>query len=335
MMVAVPDAFLPTSIEACATPMAWIDAGQCLRALNPALREWLGAPLRRWRGEALALLDAKPPALGSAVERAVSEQRRVWLRGARLRTAIGDRDADLALTPLDAGVLLELQPAGAEGAQGQRLSESLRGFAHEVRNPLAGMRGAAQLLQRRLDSPELAELAALIIDEADRLASLADHLLHSGAKPRLAPTNVHEVLERVAALVGTDSPLALRRDYDPSLPRVGADAGRLQQALLNVARNAVEAGASHLLLRTRIEHAARLAELPARHALRIDLVDDGPGVPARLASTLFEPLVSGRTGGSGLGLAIAREIAREHGGDLRHAGRPGETVFSLLLPLPE
>jgi two-component system nitrogen regulation sensor histidine kinase GlnL len=249
---------------------------------------------------------------------------------------MGDRDADLVLTPLDGGrLLLELHAAGAVDAPAQRLSESLRGFAHEVRNPLAGMRGAAQLLLRRMDEPSLTELAGLIVDEADRLAALTDRLLHAGHKPRLAPTNVHEVLERVAGLVGADASLAIRRDYDPSLPRVGADAGRLQQALLNVARNASEAGASSLVLRTRIDRDARLGDPPARLALRIDLVDDGPGVPAELAATLFEPLVSGHAGGSGLGLAIAREIAREHGGDLRQAGTPGATVFSLFLPVAE
>ncbi|MEO5559472.1 MAG: ATP-binding protein, partial [Dokdonella sp.] len=217
-----------------------------------------------------------------------------------------------------------------------RLSESLRGFAHEVRGPLAGMRGAAQLLQRRVDAPELVEMAGLIVSEVDRLAALSDRLLHSSAKPRLARVNIHEIIERVAALVtaGAVAP-RIRRDYDPSLPTVLVDADRVQQALLNLARNAIEADARELVLRTRVEHAARVGDHPVRLAVRIDLADDGCGVPVELADTLFEPLVSGRADGSGLGLALAREIAREHGGELSHVSRPGATVFSLLLPVTE
>ena len=316
--------------------MAIIDRELIVRAANPALGEWLGSGARNWRGEPIAMLDAKPPQLTDAALRAGSEQRRIWLRDARLRTAIGDRTADLAFTPVDDDMLLvELQPPGVE-ATGLRLSESLRGFAHEVKGPLAGVRGAAQLLRRHLQAPDQIELAELIMTEVDRVATLSDRLLRAGAKPRLARTNIHEALERIAALIAAEpSAPRIRRDYDPSLPAIKADADRLQQALLNLARNAVEAGAQTLALRTRAEHAARLGERTLRLALRIDVGDDGRGVPADLAETLFEPLVSGRADGSGLGLAIAREIAREHGGELTYASRPGATVFTLLLPVSD
>lgn len=317
--------------------MAIVGRDMGLEVANTALHEWLAGGTRHWSGENLAVLDAKPPQLTDAVARAFSQERRIWLRETRLRSAIGDRSADVALTPLDAQrVLLEVLPARGDGAAGLRLSESLRGFAHEVRGPLAGMRGAAQLLHRRMEAPDLLELASLIVGEVDRLAALSERLLHTGSKPRLARVNVHEVIERVAALIAADaSPLRLRRDYDPSLPPVTADADRLQQALLNLARNAIEAGARELQVRTRAEHGARFGDHPMRLALRIEIVDDGRGVPADLAETLFEPLVSGRADGSGLGLAIAREIAREHGGELGYASRPGATVFSLLLPVAE
>jgi len=318
-----------------ATPMAIVDGGSCLRAVNPALRDWLAAGTRNWRGAALALLDARPPVLCESVVRAFEENRRVWLREARLRTATGDRGADIVLTPLDAqSLLLELLPATHDTTPGLRLSESLRGFAHEVRGPLAGMRGAAQLLQRRLESAELAELAGLIVGEVDRLALLSDRLLHAGGTPRRAQANIHEILERVAALLSAEADAPhVRRDYDPSLPPVFVDADRVQQALLNLARNAAQAGARTLTLRTRAEHGLRLGDPAVRLAVRVDVVDDGRGVPAELADTLFEPLVSGRAGGTGLGLAIAREIARESGGELSHASRPGATVFSVLLPV--
>ncbi|HEY6892993.1 MAG TPA: ATP-binding protein [Rhodanobacteraceae bacterium] len=324
------------SIDACATAMAVVDTDFVVRTANPALCEWLGSGTRTWRGDPLAMLDAKPPQLTDAASRALAEQRRVWLRDARLRTAIGDRGADLAFTPVDDGrVLMELHASNAEPAS-LRLSESLRGFAHEVKGPLAGVRGAAQLLRRRLDAPDLVELAELIMAEVDRVATLSDRLLRAGAKPRLARTNIHEAIERVASLLAAD-PVApsIRRDYDPSLPPINADADRLQQALLNLARNAVEAGAKSLTLRTRAEHAARIGERTLRLALRIDVCDDGRGVPTELADTLFEPMVSGRADGSGLGLAIAREIAREHGGEIGYASRPGATVFTVMLPVSD
>lgn len=324
------------ALESCATAMALVDRNLVLRAVNTSLHEWLGAGARSWRGEALALLDAKPPRLVEAAARALGEERRIWLRDTRLRTAIGDRAADLALTPLDTDTLLvEVQSAPIEHSS-LRLSESLRGFAHEVKGPLAGVRGAAQLLQRRVEAPPLAELAQLIVTEVDRLAALSDRLLNVGAKPHLARVNIHEVIERVAALLSAE-PTAphLRRDYDPSLPPLAADADRLQQACLNLARNAAEAGAHTLTVRTRVEHGARLGEHGPRFALRVDFADDGRGVPAELSDTLFEPLVSGRADGTGLGLALAREIAREHGGELDYVSRPGATVFTLLLPLGE
>ncbi|HEX8778375.1 MAG TPA: ATP-binding protein, partial [Rhodanobacter sp.] len=214
------------------------------------------------------------------------------------------------------------------------LSATLRGFAHEVKNPLAGLRGAAQLLQRRVDGAELQALAGLIIDEADRLAALANRLLHRDRAAQIGAVNVHELLDRLSELLRAEPrPLRLRHDFDPSLPDVRGDADRLQQVLLNLARNAVEAGAGTLVLRTRAEHGVRVGTRVLRSALRVDVIDDGPGVPAELRDTLFEPLVSGRADGTGLGLALSREIAHEHGGELRCTSRPGETVFSLYLPL--
>ena len=172
--------------------------------------------------------------------------------------------------------------------------------------------------------------------EVDRVAALSDRLLRAGAKPRLARTNIHEALERVAALIAAE----------PSAPRSAAITIRAcrrstptpidcsRRCSISRATRSKPARES-LTLRTRAEHAARIGERTLRLALRIDVGDDGRGVPADLADTLFEPLVSGRADGSGLGLAIAREIAREHGGDLGYASRPGATVFTLLLPVSD
>ncbi|HKR75941.1 MAG TPA: ATP-binding protein [Rhodanobacter sp.] len=321
--------------EQLATGVALVDAGLCVRWLNPALAELLGSGMRSAVGQPLALW------LGSAddlaqVRRALAETRFVQLREATL-SAFDERtlEADIGIQPDDeGGLLLEVHALAERSQAPSPLSATLRGFAHEVKNPLAGLRGAAQLLQRRVDGAELQALAGLIIDEADRLATLANRLLHHGGAAQVGAVNVHQLLDRLSELLRAEpSPPRLRHDFDPSLPDVRGDAGRLQQVLLNLARNAVEAGARTLTLRTRVDHGVRAGARVLRSALRVDVVDDGPGVNAELRDTLFEPLVSGRADGTGLGLALSREIAREHGGELRCSSRPGETVFSLYLPL--
>ncbi|HOX72845.1 ATP-binding protein [Dokdonella sp.] len=329
----VPDEILAQ----CVTAMGQLDAGLHFIWLNPALAEWLGAGMLPWLGSSLAAIEPGTSGIVAAAQRALDEQQVVLLRQVALRSA-ADRDliADIAFTPLSGqGLLIELHPATGGAERGSpALSESLRGFAHEVKNPLAGVRGAAQLLGRRVDSAELRELADLIISESDRLTALADRLLRAGGKPRLARLNVHEVLERVALLVAAEANApTVRRDYDPSLPPAVGDGDRLQQLLLNLARNAVEAGASTLTLRTRVAFGVRLNERLRRLVLRVDVIDDGRGIPPGIAASLYQPLVSGRPNGTGLGLALAREIAHEHGGELRHGCRAGATTFSLLLPL--
>jgi len=317
--------------------LAWLDAEGRFRWVNPAWAEALGLSPRRWLGEPLQALDPALGALGEALARVRGEAGTVQLRRVHLAPP-GARalDADLAFTALaDGGVLLELHALSPEVERtAPRLSESLRGFAHEVKNPLAGLRGAAQLLRRRLPAGDLADLAELILAEADRLGALADRLLHASARPHLTRFSIHEPIERVVALLAAaDDAPRIVRDFDPSLPPLRGDADRLTQLLLNLGRNAIEAGARTLTLRTRVERGAHLGERIARTALRVDVIDDGRGVPAELQDSLFLPLVSGRAEGSGLGLALCQEIAREHGGSLGFRSRPGDTVFTLLLPL--
>ena len=318
------------------TGVALVDASLRLRWINPALAELLPSGARRLPDQPLAWLLPESDVLQQA-HRALTEQRAIRLRGVMLDS---DTDApmraDVALQPLaDGQLLLEVHVLAEPATDASPLSATLRGFAHEVRNPLAGLRGAAQLLQRRLTDADQHALAGRVIDEADRLTALANRLLHHDGAPQLAPVNIHAVLEHVDALLQAEpAPLIIRHDYDPSLPDVIADAGRLQQIVLNLARNAREAGAAALTWRTRAEYGVRLGERVLRSALRLEVVDDGPGVPHSLRDTLFQPLVSGRSDGTGLGLALSREIAHEHGGDLRHHNRPGQTVFTLYLPLP-
>lgn len=317
------------------TAAAGVDAQQQLQAPNPALCELLGLGARRLEQMTLAALAPQRPELVEAFRRVLGEQRVVQLRDFGLVDGAGATVAvDLTLSPLaNGGALLEahvLAPAARE--PDAQLSESLRGFAHEVKNPLAGLRGAAQLIARRVGDDGVKELAGLIIAEADRLAQLANRLLQGSAAAQRGPVNIHEVLERVAALLASQGQAAIARDFDPSLPNLQGDADRLTQLFLNLGRNALEAGADRLVLRSRAEHSARIHDRVVRLALRVDVIDNGHGVPATLADHLFLPMVSGRADGSGLGLALCREIATEHQGGLTYRSRPGETVFSLLLP---
>jgi len=320
--------------EQMTTGLVLVDADLRLIWINPALAEWIELGPRSAVGQPLALLLREAETLALAV-RVLESQRPLQLRGLTLSTPAGRETlVDIAMRPFESGVLLEVHALAELAASGSPLSATLRGFAHEVKNPLAGLRGAAQLLQRRVGTEDLQSLAGLIIDEADRLAALANRLLHHDGAPKLAAVNIHHLLERLADLLQAEpQAMKLKHDYDPSVPDLLGDADRLQQILLNLARNAQEAGAHTLTLRTRVEHGLRWGDRVLRMALRLDVIDDGPGVPASLRDTLFHPLVSGHADGSGLGLALSREIAREHGGELRYASRPGETVFSLYLPL--
>lgn len=317
------------------TAAACIDAQQQLQAPNPALCELLGLGARRLEGMTLAALAPRRVELADAFRRVLGEQRVVQLRDVELDDAAGMPVAvDLTLSPLAAGgALLEIHAlAPTAGGSTAQLSESLRGFAHEVKNPLAGLRGAAQLIARRVADDSVRELAGLIIAEADRLAQLANRLLQGSAGAARAPVNIHEILERVSVLLASPGQATVVRDFDPSLPTVSGDADRLLQLFLNLGRNALEAGADRVVLRSRAEHAARINDRIVRLALRIDVADNGAGVAPDLADTLFLPMVSGRADGSGLGLALCREIAAEHAGALNYRSRRGDTVFTLLLP---
>lgn len=327
-------------LDGLVAPLAVLDAALCLVYMNAAFRELFGPDARS--GAPLSVLGEAAAPLLAAIARAGAARGPVAARAQHLPVR-GDHGirADIfvavhtGLTLADPAAVLEIHVRTAEPDGTARVSHSLRGLAHEVKNPLAGLRGAAQLLKRRLADPDQAKLADLIIGEADRLAALTDRLLQPGGKPHLSVINLHEVAERARALIIAEAApdLALERDYDPSLPTLTGVGDHLLQLTLNLLRNAMQAGAKSILVRTRAVHGAMLGERAVRLALRLDVIDDGPGVPEALRETLFLPLVSGRADGTGLGLALAQEIAQEHGGQLAFSSRPGRTVFSLTLPL--
>ena len=213
----------------------------------------------------------------------------------------------------------------------------IRQLAHEVRNPLGGLRGAAQLLERRLGDPELQEYTRVIIGEADRLTALTENLLGPTRKPVLAPVNLHELIERVLLLVENEAPPEVRivRDYDPSLPEVRADHDQLVQVFLNLARNALQAigETGRLTIRTRVLVNFVIGVEPHRLVASVEIEDDGPGISTDITDSIFYPLVTDRDGGTGLGLPLAQDIAHRHGGIIEFESEPGRTVFMVRLPL--
>lgn len=228
--------------------------------------------------------------------------------------------------------------------QQQANAELLRNLAHEIRNPLGGLRGAAQLLEHELPQASLREYTQVIIKEADRLQSLMDRLLVPHRVPKYEPTNIHEVLERVRSLLLAETPqsIIVRRDYDTSLPELIGDREKLIQAVLNIARNAVQAmlsmpqegrPPSEIILRTRAERQVTLARKRYRVAIRLQIIDNGPGIPEDIRERIFFPLVSGREGGSGLGLTLAQTFITQHHGMIECESRPGQTCFTILLPI--
>ncbi len=213
----------------------------------------------------------------------------------------------------------------------------LRGLAHEIKNPLGGLRGAAQLLERELPNPGLREYTRIIIDEADRLQALLNRMLGPNHLPQRRSLNIHHVIEHVRGLLSAEFPSGPKiiRDYDPSIPNLEADTDRLIQALLNIARNAAHAAGQHghVTLRTRVLRQFTIGSIRHRLVLVIDIEDDGPGIPEELMDRIFFPMVSGRSGGTGLGLAIAQELVNQHQGLIECESRPGCTLFLVYLPL--
>ena len=321
------------------TGVALLDREDLLTYANPAFCELFAVSPTRSRSLPLAALGEGARVLAPLIERVRHGAETLHRRDQRIETrAERILHADITIGVASGGdVLIEVHQLGGEidTAAPLSLSESLRGLAHEVKNPLAGVRGAAQLLARRVADVELARLADLIVTEADRLAALTNRLLEPGGKPHLAALNLHEVAERARALIAAEAEpeLHLDRDYDPSLPLLRGHGDRLLQLVLNLMRNALQAGAVHIGLRTRVEHNVLIGEKVSRLVARLDVIDDGHGVPEAMRDTLFLPFVSGRSKGTGLGLALAQEIAAEHGGALSYRSRPRGTVFTLILPI--
>jgi two-component system nitrogen regulation sensor histidine kinase GlnL len=220
--------------------------------------------------------------------------------------------------------------------QNQLATDMLRGLAHEIKNPLGGLRGAAQLLSKELNDG-LRDYTDVIIEEADRLRNLVDRLLGSTSLPVRKEINIHVILERVRQLVQAEAghEVKIQTDYDPSIPEMNADKDQLIQAVLNVVRNAMQAieGRGDVVLKTRIHRHFIIGGKMAKIAAKIDVIDNGIGIEPEMLKKVFYPMVTSRAGGTGLGLSIAQTNVQRHGGIIEVSSKPGYTVFSILLPL--
>jgi two-component system nitrogen regulation sensor histidine kinase GlnL len=341
-------------LDQLATAVIVIDARDAVSYLNAAAADLLAASPAAARGRRFASLFADGAQVESLVARSRASGEPLAMRGLELVPAARADvryQADLCLTPLgaDAGagsVLAEI----ADTTRPSRMTRDAallaqqggsrvmaRQLAHEIKNPLGGLRGAAQLLERELPNEELREYTRVIIGEADRLRALVDSLLGPARPIRREPVNVHELIDHVYRLARAEAPpgVAIERDYDPSLPPLFLDRDLMVQAMLNLARNAVQALGERgaLTLRSRALTHATIGAARHRVVASLQFEDSGPGVPAELGETIFYPLVTARAGGTGLGLAVAQDIATRHGGIIEFDSRPGRTVFSLLLPM--
>ncbi|MCW3172075.1 nitrogen regulation protein NR(II) [Shewanella subflava] len=282
---------------------------------------------------------------------AVSSNQGITVNTAALITLDGQHHTiDLTLIPIENEQnlsILELRQVDQQrrihqqlnmDAQQQAAQYLVRNLAHEIKNPLGGLRGAAQLLSRELNSPELKEFTHLIIEQADRLRSLVDRLLGPQRPTQHTEHNIHQVVQKVLKLVEMALPenITLKRDYDPSIPDIQMDPDQLQQAVLNIVQNAIQAldnGGGEILIKTRTQHQVTIGTQRYRLVLALSIIDNGPGILPELMDTLFYPMVTGREDGSGLGLSIAHNIARLHGGRIDCVSAPGHTEFIITLPL--
>jgi two-component system, NtrC family, nitrogen regulation sensor histidine kinase GlnL len=341
------------ALEQLATAVLFLDDARRVVYANPAAENLFEISRRRFAGHALAELFDACPTLEVAIDKAIADGASYIEQEVEL-AAPGRPRLHLACTvsPIDAGeaaLVLEFRHIDRQlkVAREERLREQqqanrdlIRSLAHEIKNPLGGIRGAAQLLEAELDRPALVEYTQVIITEADRLRALVNRLLAPHRAPAYRSVNVHEVLVRVKGVVQAEFPaIPIVCDFDSSLPELDADYEQLLQAALNIVRNAAQAltggpvAAPEIHLVTRVARGVTLAKRRHRLAIAIRIEDNGPGVPDALRDRIFFPLVSGREGGSGLGLTIAQTLIAQHGGTVECASAPGSTLFTVLLPV--
>lgn len=338
-------------IENLHTAVLLFDRDLCLVYMNPASEMLFAISMQRILGSDASMLlpagelvDSLRIALQS---RHPFTERELPLKLVSGRTVTVDltaiplsepnRESELLVEVNELDRQLRISREEALLAQSNATRALVRGLAHEIKNPLGGLRGAAQLLERELANAELKEYTGIIISEADRLQNLMNRMLGPNALPHNQAVNIHEVLERVRRIVQAESPNGLHivRDYDPSIPELLADEDQIIQAILNLVRNAAQALAGHgsIVLRTRTLRQYTIGHERHKLVARLDVIDDGPGIPPEMKENIFLPMVTSRADGTGLGLPIAQSLINLHGGLIECDSIPGRTVFTVLLPL--
>ncbi|MCW3480454.1 nitrogen regulation protein NR(II) [Neisseriaceae bacterium JH1-16] len=336
-------------LELLDTPVLVCQADGTIVYANPASENLLALGRKELSRHPLFALFAEPAPLANALTTALSHHASFIEHDLELPLAHSDAALHIALTvtPIDNELALlelraldqQLKIANEERLllQHQANRELIRNLAHEIKNPLGGIRGAAQLLEHELlDRPELKEYTEVIKEEALRLQSLVDRLLAPHRRHHVGEMNIHEVLERVRsiALAETREGLSIVRDYDVSLPPLMADKEQLIQVVLNLVRNAVQAmnGRGEIVLSTRVARQVTIARVRHPLALRLAITDNGPGIPEAIREHIFYPLVTGRAEGTGLGLTLTQAFVHQHGGSIEFDSHPGHTCFTVLLP---
>lgn len=344
------------SFDMLATLVAVVRTDATVIFSNSALEDILGTSRRLIAGTSFAEVFAEPSQLQNALEGARDNEFATLRYDAMLKRPGHDAlPVHVIVTRTEAAdaTIVEMVPQEQQtrqdreerlAEQAQTNKELIRNLAHEIKNPLGGIRGAAQLLEMEMESPDLTEYTQVIIHEADRLQSLVDRLLAPHRRPHMVgDVNIHEVCERVRSLILAEFPKGLRvqRDYDISIPEFRGDREQLIQTVLNIAHNAcqalaerIAAGEAQLIFRTRIARQVTFGKQRYRLALELHVIDNGPGVPDSIRDRIFYPLVSGREGGSGLGLTLAQTFVQQHHGLIEVDSVPGRTDFKILIPLP-
>ena len=330
-----------------------LDSDLRVMSLNASGEALLKTSAARCLGVPAQQLVLAPREWLENLQQVLSSKIALTRRGMPLTLATGQEiHIDLIVTPVghdpETYLLVELQPVdrllkisreeGMLHAQ-ETTRAVIRSLAHEIKNPLGGVRGAAQLLARELPNEDLAEYTRVIIREADRLRDLVDRLLGPHVQLELKPLNIHEVIEHVRnlTLAESENNVTFIRDYDPSLPDIPADRIQMIQAVLNITRNALQAAPDPtkcvITLRTRSRRQFTIGTVLHRLVCQVDIIDNGPGIPHEIEHAIFVPMVTGRAEGTGLGLAIAQSVINHHGGLLECESEPGNTRFTLFIPM--
>jgi two-component system nitrogen regulation sensor histidine kinase GlnL len=340
-------------LDSLSTAIVLLDENLLVRELNPAAENLLGISERRASEQPfLPLVDDDTEfrdVLLRALETGVSYANELKLGPTEVHAEpriIDCRVSSLRLRDESLSILVELSDVTRRSRINREQAliiqhgagrQMVRQLAHEIKNPLGGLRGAAQLLDRQLDSEELQEYTSVIISETDRLVDLVDTLLGPGGPPNKQPANIHELLEYVMRVIQPEigDKLTIRRDYDPGLPELDLDRDQILQALLNIVRNAVIAldGHGEITLRTRAVMNFTIGDKRHRVVASIEIEDDGPGIPPDLQDSVFYPLVTSRPDGTGLGLPAAQELVSRHGGLIEFDSQPGRTTFYIQIPI--